>query len=135
MSTDFIQKTPFFCSNSHIGLFENVAQSSCSAILLLRIIFSAQYRGNYNSIQAAKDYERCILGTKNDNFKELSYTDKKAIHNLKYFTWVEQQQKDIEDLNTLWKDRNIWDNIFNQVDKWDELIDEFNKETGVLRSL
>jgi len=92
-------------------------------------------RGNYNSIQAAKDYERCILGTKNDNFKELSYTDKKAIHNLKYFTWVEQQQKDIEDLNTLWKDRNIWDNIFNQVDKWDELIDEFNKETGVLRSL
>ncbi len=95
----------------------------------------AEERGDYNSIQAAKDFERCVLGTKDDNFKELTYTEKKAIHNLKYFTWVEQQQKDIEDLNCLWQDRNIWEKIFSQVEKWDELIEEFNKKTGVLGRL
>lgn len=28
-----------------------------------------------------------------DHLKELNYHDKKSIHNLKYFTWVEQQGK------------------------------------------
>ena len=28
-----------------------------------------------------------------DYFKELTYPERKAIHNLKYFTWVEQQGK------------------------------------------
>jgi len=100
-----------------------------------RIKELSEERGEYNEIQAAKDFERCILGVKYDNFKELTYTDRKAIHNLKYFTWVEQQQKDIEDLNILWKDRDIWNNIFNQVDKWDEMIEDFNERTGVLRSM
>jgi len=38
--------------------------------------------------------------------KELNYYDRKAIHNLKYFTWVEQQGKEVEDLNQLWYDRD-----------------------------
>jgi hypothetical protein len=52
-------------------------------------------------LQAVKDYEKCMLGQKTDNMKELTYNDRKAIHNLKYFTWVEQQAKEIEDLNQL----------------------------------
>ena len=59
--------------------------------------------------------------------KELTYTDRKMIHNLKYFTWVEQQERSIEDLNQLWYDRKIWKNIFDQPVKWDEMIEEFNK--------
>lgn len=92
-------------------------------------------KGPYSNLQAAKDMEKCILGQGTDNLKELNYYDRKAIHNLKYFTWVEQQAKEIEDLNQLWHDRNIWHEQFNQAARWDEMIHEFNEETGVLKRL
>ncbi len=89
-------------------------------------------RGEYSGLQAAKDFEMCLLGQKTDSMKELNYKDKKAVHNLKYFTWVEQQAKSVEDLNQLWYDKNIWQVMFNQVDRWDELIKDFNKRTGLI---
>ena len=92
-------------------------------------------RGEYNNIQAIKDYEKCMLGQQIDNMRELNYQDQKAIHNLKYFTWVEQQAKEVKDLNQLWYDREIWDKLFKQVNVWDELINEFNERTGLLKTL
>ncbi len=92
-------------------------------------------RGEYNEVQAIKDYEKCMLGQHTDNMRELNYQDQKAIHNLKYFTWVEQQAKDVKDLNQLWYDREIWHKLFTQVDVWDELIEEFNERTGLLKTL
>jgi cysteine synthase len=91
--------------------------------------------GNYTAKQAIKDFEKCLLGTQTDNLKELTYVDQKSIHNLKYFTWVEQQGKDIEDLNRLWYDKNIWSDIFKQAPRWDELITEFNEKTGLLKNI
>jgi len=92
-------------------------------------------RGKYNDIQAIKDYEKCLPGTKTDTMKELNYNDRKSIHNLKYFTWVEQQGKSVEDLNQLWNDRDIWNDLFHQVNKWDELINQFNERTGLLKGI
>jgi len=92
-------------------------------------------KGPYNMLQAAKDFEKCINGQACDNLRELGYYDRKAIHNLKYFTWVEQQAKETEDLNRLWYDREIWEQQFNQAEKWDEMIEAFNEETGVLKSM
>ena len=94
-----------------------------------------QERGDYKEIQAARDFEKCVLGCTTDHTKELNYYDRKAIHNLKYFTWVEQQGKVVEDLNQLWNDREVWKNQFNQVYRWDELINEFNERTGLLKNL
>ena len=91
--------------------------------------------GKYNNIQAIRDFEKCILGTKSDFMKELNYNDKKSIHNLKYFTWVEQQGKVVEDLNQLWYDRHIWNKLFLQVNKWDKLINGFNERTGLLTGI
>jgi cysteine synthase len=88
-------------------------------------------KGEYTQLQAAKDMEKCLFGTSVAHLKELIYTDRKAIHNLKYFTWVEQQGKEIADLNQLWYDREIWGKLFHQVDRWDEMIDEFNDRTGM----
>jgi len=88
--------------------------------------------GPYSSTQAGKDQERFLFGTSTDYMKELTYQDKKTIHNLKYFTWVEQQKKEISDLNQLWYDRKIWPKIFDQSKKWDELILEFNSMTGLI---
>ncbi|KAB2869562.1 MAG: pyridoxal-phosphate dependent enzyme [Bacteroidales bacterium] len=92
-------------------------------------------RGNYNPTQAIKDVEKCLMGTTADWMKELTYYDRKALHNLKYYTWVEQQGKEIEDLNALWSDRTIWDKQFHQIERWDELIEEFNDRTGLLKGL
>ena len=65
--------------------------------------------------------------------KELSYYEKKAIHNLKYYTWIEQQGKDVEELNDQWYNHeNYWGNTFKQVDKIDELITEFNNRVGII---
>lgn len=91
--------------------------------------------GSYSELQAAKDHERCMLGTTSDYMKELNYEDQLAIHNLKYFTWVEQQGKEVEDLRQLWYDRTIWPAIFSQPARWDELINEFNAKTGLLDSI
>ncbi|BDX39149.1 pyridoxal-5'-phosphate-dependent protein subunit beta [Tenuifilaceae bacterium CYCD] len=92
-------------------------------------------RGSYTSNQAIKDLEKCLMGTAADWMKELTYYDRKALHNLKYFTWVEQQEKEISDLNALWNDRALWDRQFHQIQRWDELIAEFNERTGLLKGL
>ncbi len=90
-------------------------------------------RGAYTLLQAAKDHEKCMLGTTTDYMKELTYDDQKVIHNLKYFTWIEQQEKEVADLRQLWDDREIWPKIFSQPARWDELINEFNERTGLLK--
>jgi len=97
-----------------------------------RIIELRESWGPYNETQAIKDMASCLQGVKVDYLKELCYMDKRAIHNLKYFTWMEQQEKEMEDLNQLWYDREIWPKIFNQTENWDHLINEFNKMTGLL---
>ncbi len=100
-----------------------------------RLIELRENKGVYTEKQALRDFEKAIMGTATDNLKELSYRDKKAIHNLKYFTWVEQQQKDVDDLDSLWYDRGLWPKIFAQIGRWDELIEDFNERTGVLSGL
>jgi len=100
-----------------------------------RIMELREERGAYSTLQAARDYEKCVLGTDTDSMKHLTYQDQKAIHNLKYFTWIEQQGKEIEDLRQLWYDKNIWNQLFSQPAVWDEMITEFNDRTGLLKSL
>ena len=87
--------------------------------------------GSYTETNAKVDFDGCINGATTDNMMELNYLDQKRIHNLKYYTWIEQQEKELEDLNQLWYDREIWKKIFAQPERWDELINEFNEMTGL----
>jgi cysteine synthase len=97
-----------------------------------RVVELAAEYGEYNTLQAARDFEKCLCGTGTGYMKELTYYERKAIHNLKYFTWVEQQGKTAEDLNQLWYDRSIWNRLFMQTRRWDDLINSFNSLTGLL---
>lgn len=87
--------------------------------------------GKYSETQAEIDWISVIKHQSIDYFKELSYYEKKAIHNLKYFTWVEQQGKDVEELNAQWYDENYWQERFSIVPHWNKLIEEFNHQVGV----
>jgi cysteine synthase len=86
--------------------------------------------GPYTEAEAAKDYHRYLLGESTDHMRELNYYDKRQIHNLKYFTWIEQQDCDLDELNAQWYDfPEYWDRIHGQVEAIDRLIDQFNART------
>ncbi len=85
-------------------------------------------RGAYTVQQAEIDWSVSMQNQNYENLKELTYMDRKAIHNLKYFTWVEQQGKDVAELNAQWYDDEYWNTRFTTVDEWDKLINEFNAQ-------
>ncbi|OFZ18700.1 MAG: pyridoxal-5-phosphate-dependent protein subunit beta [Bdellovibrionales bacterium GWB1_55_8] len=88
-------------------------------------------RGAYNDVQAEVDLERYLRGVGTDNMKELGYYDQKALHNLKYFTWVEQQGRTAEELRELW-DPEFWDRKFSELPQWDQKIKQFNERVAAL---
>jgi cysteine synthase len=89
-------------------------------------------RGEYTEMDAAADQERYLLGTGIDYVEELGYWDAKRIHNLKYFTWIEQQGRDLDELNAQWYDRDHWDEIHDSVEEIDARIEAFNDRVGLL---
>ena len=88
--------------------------------------------GEYREIDAERDYHKIILGQKIDNMLELGYYDKKRIHNLKYYTWIEQQGRDIKELNEQWYNKEYWNSIHQLVPKIDKLIEEFNQQVRLI---
>jgi len=81
--------------------------------------------GAYTERDAMAHKARWIDGIVTDNLRELNFRDRKALHNFKYFTWVEQQQRDVDDLRQLWEP-DFWTETWQQVHHWDELIHAFN---------
>ena len=101
-----------------------------------RMVEMAEQHGPMDKTAAEVVYGRYLMGMGTDHLRELTYFDQKALHNFKYFTWVEQQGRTSEELNRLW-DEDFWKEIFaqEQVDEWDRLIDKFNDATGLLAKL
>ncbi len=89
--------------------------------------------GIFTHDDAVRVYNKNLMGTNISNMLELNYYDRKRIHNLKYFTWIEQQQKELNELNAQWHDYPAyWEKIRSLTTKIDELIKEFNKDAGLL---
>jgi cysteine synthase len=84
--------------------------------------------GEYTARSADRHYARYLQGITTDHVRELNYSDRKALHNFKYFTWVEQQGKSSDELRELW-DTDFWSRVFSTdvVDEWDRLIEAFNE--------
>jgi len=101
-----------------------------AALYRTRLAELAAARGAYDESTALVDLERWLLGTTTDHLAELRYHDRKAIHNLKYFTWVEQQGRTVEELNALWSP-SFWTDLQAQLPAWDEAIVAFNRDVGV----
>jgi len=86
--------------------------------------------GAYDRDQAIVDQARWLAGITPDHLRELSHHDRKTLHNFKYFTWVEQQGRTVEELRQLW-DRDFWTEVFASADDWDKRIGEFNQRIGL----
>jgi hypothetical protein len=83
-------------------------------------------RGPLTELDAARYYGQHLLGQGIDHMQELGYYDRKRIHNLKYYTWVEQQGKTYDEIQAQWYDDEYWTSIQAMGDPIDEMIDAFN---------
>lgn len=84
----------------------------------------------YRFTDAQKTFYTHLMSLKTDYVEELSYRDKRKIHNLKYFTWVEQQGFDIDELDAQWYDSNYWEKIQSHRKNIDVEIEQFNNLTN-----
>jgi cysteine synthase len=91
----------------------------------------SQEYGLYTEPQAAADLARWLHGQGTDNMLELSYPDRRRVHNLKYFTWVEQQGRTYDEIQAQWRDRDYWRGFQTQTEEIDSLIEAFNKDVGL----
>ena len=84
--------------------------------------------GGYDAAAAAFGSSR-LTGQTTENMEVLDLEGRRRIHNLKYFTWVEQQGKTVEELDALWAP-GFWEDTQAQVGDIDLLIEEFNRMVG-----
>jgi len=91
--------------------------------------------GDYSEMDAAADFARHLHGASTDHLLELRYEDRRRVHNLKYYTWVEQQGRTYEEILAQWNAPNYWTSVQGQVGEIDARIEEFNRRSGVLKSL
>ncbi|MCE1210153.1 MAG: pyridoxal-phosphate dependent enzyme [Spirochaetia bacterium] len=85
-------------------------------------------RGDYGQRQADRDLES-IRSLGLDHVFEMSHVDRRRVHNLKYFTWIEQLGKSLDELRAQWEDyRDYWGSLYDQVGDIDAMIEEFNRE-------
>ncbi|SBV97130.1 Pyridoxal-phosphate dependent protein [uncultured delta proteobacterium] len=97
-----------------------------------RVTELAAAEGAYSMNRAALDFGRHLMGVRTDCMEELTHRGRKRIHDLKYYTWVEQQGRTAAELDALWYDyEGTWGAVHKQAARIDELIEEFNEGTGL----
>ena len=89
-------------------------------------------RGEFSARDAAVAYHQYLMGQSTDNVEELTYPARKRVHNLKYYTWVEQQGKTYDEIQAQWYQKDYWSCVHEQVDAIDALIAEFNGQVGLI---
>ena len=98
-----------------------------------RVVEYQEQFGDFTSHDAAEVFASRLMGETTDNMQELTYLDRKRVHNLKYYTWVEQQGKTYDEIMDQWYDKNYWTGFQSQLDEIDEYITEFNDRVGLLK--
>lgn len=126
-----IKQAKYFEMNENDTMF-TVATDSME-MYQSRLLEEKENQGEFTEHHADVVFQRDLMGLKTDHMIEMTYQEKRRMHNLKYFTWIEQQGKTLEELNAQWYDENYWTSKFHTVDEWDQKIMEFNERTGVLK--
>ncbi|MBQ4107004.1 MAG: pyridoxal-phosphate dependent enzyme [Lentisphaeria bacterium] len=127
-----IKMAKYYELNSHDMIF-SVLTDSIDLYQSRLAELNAEF-GPYTRQNAAVDHNRHLLGIRTDAVRELTYPERRKIHNLKYYIWVEQLGKSEAELNALWYDReNTWDEVHRQTMALDEQIEAFNDAVGLLK--
>ena len=89
--------------------------------------------GPFTASDAAEAFARDLFGETTDHLFELTYAERKRVHNLKYYTWVEQQGRSYEEIQAQWYEPTYWTDVQGQVEEIDALIKEFNARVGLMK--
>ncbi len=83
-----------------------------------------------DELGAAELYGAHLARPDGDHLLEMTHRDRRRIFNLGYFTWVEQQGIELADFDRRW-DQRFWTGLRDLLPVWNELIERFNRETGL----
>jgi cysteine synthase len=86
--------------------------------------------GALSDAAAGRIHGEHLLGATDDHLIELTDVDRNRIFNLGYYTWVEQQGVDLADFEAR-RQQDYWRSLRELVPVWDDMIREFNGQTGV----
>ena len=92
------------------------------------------FRQPLRSGERGRGFGQSLAGASIDQLLEITQVDRKRMFNLGYFTWVEQQGVSLEDFQARAK-QSYWDGMLDIARAWDEMIVEFNAQTGVAAAL
>lgn len=83
--------------------------------------------GQLDRAESKHRFESIFLGAKTDWIFEGTMENRQRWHNLKYYTWVEQQGKTVEELNAE-KEQTFWISEQKAVTEIDGLLKEYRKK-------
>jgi hypothetical protein len=86
--------------------------------------------GKLDRGEAKHRFESIFLGAKTDWIFEGTVENRERWHNLKYYTWVEQQGKTVEELNAQ-RTPEFWQKERDEVKVTDEMLLDYRKKYGV----
>ncbi len=93
-----------------------------------RLLELAAERGPYDQRQADRDLDM-LKNLSVDYVLDMTHVDRRRVHQLKYYTWIEQLGKQLEELNAQWDDyRSYWGDLHSQAPLIDSMIKDFNAE-------
>ncbi len=83
--------------------------------------------GKMDRAEAKSRHERIFLGQELSGIFEEDKWTRERWHNLKYYTWVEQQGKTVEELNAQ-KEQDYWIEKQKEIEKIDKLLKEYREK-------
>ena len=91
---------------------------------------SKRFGGRYDRSAAERTLDEHLFGASVEHTLHLTPLDRDRIFNLGYFTWVEQQGVSLPEFERR-RSQSFWRDLRPAIPVWDELIREFNAESGV----
>ncbi len=91
------------------------------------------YPGGFDEVHAGEIFGHHLQAVADDHVIELTHVDRRRIFNLGYYTWVEQQGVPAADFDRR-VDAAFWTRLQASIPAWDQLIADFNEDTGSLRA-
>ena len=92
-------------------------------------VMSTHFGAGFDDGEAAAVFDAHLGQVETTHAIEMDQAQSDRVFNLGYFTWVEQLGVEIDDFERR-RDQSFWDGLRPLVDRWDEMIVEFNDATG-----
>ncbi len=92
-------------------------------------VMSSHYGNGFDDAEAEAVFAEHLTEVDTSHTLDMGPVERDRVFNLGYFTWVEQQGVSIPDFEVRRK-QAWWDGLRGLLDRWDEMIVEFNEATG-----